>query len=258
MTKRLAIQGFATRYRKAYIDENGICALMPGCFSSSIRSGQEIHFLRDHDGARRVGSTMSGLTLYDCEDGLAFRLEAPPNSVLDAVRSGHRRSMSIGITIGKHEKVRADGVEFNLIRKADLGEISLVHRPAIRNTCVSVVDLDETGTLQHCVDSGALALRGASTALSNAVDDLCDMASKKLDEDAALIKDFVAYARASSRSASRGQRRVNKRRAMPIVDLSFAENSYARQPGAWETYEFFAGDGAFANFINGYARRSAQ
>lgn len=258
MSKRWAIQGLAARYLRSYVDERGVSTLAPGCFSGSIRSGEEIAFLRDHAAGRRVGSTKGGLTFYDCADGLAFRMEDPPASVLNAIRSGERRSMSVGFSYGKVEKMRANGVEFNLVRQADLVEISLVRRPAISNTSASIVDLDEVGSLRHCAESGSLALRGAWAALANAADDLCAVAAKKLDEDAALIKDFVAYARASSRSASRGQRRANKRRAMPIVDLTFAEDAYAMQPGAWETYEFFAGDGAFANFINGYARRSAQ
>ncbi|MBW8285058.1 MAG: HK97 family phage prohead protease [Rhizobium sp.] len=257
MTKRLAIQGFATRYHKPYVDEHGVSALDRGCFSDSIRSGQEIHFLRDHDGARRVGSTRGGLTLYDCDDGLAFRLENPPATVVEAIRSGSRRSMSIGFGNKSIERVRADSVMFNLIRKADLGEISLVHRPAISNTSVSIVDLDEVGSLQHCAESGSFTLRGQHSALSNALDDVCQMAAKLFDESAELVRDVIASARASSRSASRGHQRANRRR-MPIVDLSFAENSYARQPGAWETYMFMAGEDAFSDYVNSYTRRSAQ
>lgn len=251
----LALQGFATRYHKPYVDEHGVSALDRGCFSDSIRSGQEIHFLRDHDGARRVGSTRGGLTLYDCDDGLAFRLENPPATVVDAIRSGSRRSMSIGFGNKNVERVRADSVVFNLVRQAELVEISLVHRPAISNTCISVVDLDETGTLQHCVDSGALALRGASTALSNAVDDLCAMATEKLDEGAALMRDFVAYARSSSRSASRGPRRVNKR-GMPIIDLSFSKDAFARRPGAFSEVAELFGDDFLNQHINAYSRRA--
>lgn len=257
MTKRLAVQGFATRYLRSYVDERGVSTLAPGCFSGSIRSGEEIAFLRDHAVGRRVGSTKGGLTFYDCADGLAFRMEDPPASVVNAVRSGERRSMSVGFSYGKVEKMRADGVEFNLVRQADLVEISLVHRPAIKNTCISIVDLDETGSLRHCVETGSFALLGARAALSNAVDDLCAMAAEKLDEGAALMRDFVAYARASNRSAARSHRRANRRR-MPIVDLTFAKDAYAMQPGAWETYMFMAGEDAFSDYVNSYTRRSAQ
>lgn len=253
---RYAVQGYAAIYRRPYVGEHGISALEPGCFANSLQSGKTIHFQHDHNPNQRVGSNRSGLTFHDTSYGLAFRLENPPASVLNAIRSGDRRSMSVGFDFVKTEKVQADNVEFTLIQQAELGEVSLVRRPAISNTSVSIVDLAEVGDLRHCAESGSFRLRGQHTALNNALDDVRAMSASLLNESAELLREVMASAKASSRSASRGQRRVNKRRAMPIVDLTFAKDAYAMQPGAWETYMFMAGEDAFSNYIN--ARRPAQ
>ena len=253
-----AVQGFAATYRRAFFGKRGLCALAPGCFSASLASGREVAFLHDHDFGQRIGSNREGLSLYDHADGLAFRYETPPASVIDAVRSGQRRSMSAGIKTLRGEKIQANGVEFELIHEAEIREISLVHRPAIANTSIAICNLAEVGSLQHCAESGSFALRGQHSALCNDFDDLCAMAAEKLEEGAALMRDFVAYARASNRSAARSHRRADKRRAMPIVDLTFARDAYARQPGAWETYMFMAGEDAFSDYVNSYTRRSAQ
>jgi len=247
-----ALQGYACRYRQAFLGKHGLGVLMPGCFTNSLRNGGEIPFLLQHEDNQPIGSTVAALTFHDDPaNGLAFRLENPPVAVRDVVKAGLFRNMSVGFAYTSAETKRIDGDEVSLIHEAELREISLVHRGAIGNTGITVVNLAQVGTLKDAADNGALALRGAFAAYLNALDDtLDDVGATIADAQDELVEatDWLRSAAARSRNSHR------KRKVVPL-DLSFARNSFMFTERAQALIAAPGGADAIRNHIGKYARQ---
>jgi HK97 family phage prohead protease len=126
----LAIDGYGIIYDQALIYDDEIWVFEPGCFSNSLKAGNEIHFQLDHDEKQRLASTRNALSFADDETGLAFRLELDDlkngAELKRMVDTGRRACISVGIRneethikmFGKHP--------VRIITKAELVEVSLV------------------------------------------------------------------------------------------------------------------------------------
>lgn len=126
----VSLTGYALLYNEPLIYDNEIWYFEPGCFTDALRRNDEIHFQLDHDSSQRMASTRNGLSFFDADIGLLFRVDLDDckrgAAVKREVESGRRACVSVGIrndrsdikTIGKHS-VRA-------ITRADLFEVSLV------------------------------------------------------------------------------------------------------------------------------------
>lgn len=107
----------------------------------SLRAGDDVHLLAQHDYAHPLASKRSGsLTLTDHPDGLAFEARISPDvantthgrDTLALVRSGLSIGLSPGFRVrpdGERVQRRSDGV-LRTVHGADLFELSVVTRPA--------------------------------------------------------------------------------------------------------------------------------
>jgi HK97 family phage prohead protease len=215
-----ALQGFACRYNRVWRDPDmpgGYGVLARGCFANSLRN--DISFLLGHNARSCIGTTSNSMLLYDCDEGLAFRLFAPPIPLRDAIAAGDFRSMSCGFDYVRTEQADIGGERVTVIREAALREISLVDRPAVDNTSIALVDLADAGTLREAVASGRLKNDGAYSKMMNAADDLRRLIGAACPETAPAAK-----------------RRAARRRPMPIDISAVARKSSWFKPGTQEAF----------------------
>lgn len=118
--------------------------ILPNAFQRSLRSGQDLVALLDHDPARLLGRTRNGtLSLREDDRGLAFELTVPEtsygNDVLALARSQSLGGMSFGFTIDKADKAAERWVgDLRELRAVTLAEISIVAAwPAYPGTTVN-------------------------------------------------------------------------------------------------------------------------
>jgi HK97 family phage prohead protease len=142
----LAIDGYGIIYDQALIYDDEIWVFEPGCFSNSLKAGNEIHFQLDHDNNQRIASTRNALSFADDETGLAFRLDLGDikqgPELRRMVDTGRRAAVSVGIRneethikmFGKHP--------VRIITKAELVEVSLVGTGKCQNAFAGVVNAE--------------------------------------------------------------------------------------------------------------------
>lgn len=210
----MALHGYACRYSQVFRRRaEHVSVLMPGCFNSFLRSGEAVSFLLEHKPSQLIGSTKAELELYEHPDaGIAFRLHSPPSAVLNVVKSGARRSMSIGLNIVQARMEKIAGWDVELIDEAEFPEISMVRRGAINNTCISIVDTRNSCSLREAAVRGDLANDGAYARLMNAVEDFRNEISAYLP-------------------ASIDARPKSARRRPPLIDTTRAKSAWLNLPG---------------------------
>ncbi len=156
-----ALVGYATCYSKAhYGPDRQVEAFVAGAFSAALRSHRDVAFLKNHSWSRCYGSTTTGeLELFEDDAGLAFKLlvadDADGRELLAEVDDG-RLQMSVGYTVDLSETKDFDGTEVRLIRQAQLGEISAVHRPAVQETSITTMPAGAVPSLTDLCRSGRM------------------------------------------------------------------------------------------------------
>ncbi|MGJ0563545.1 HK97 family phage prohead protease [Enterococcus innesii] len=80
-----------------------------------------------------------------CDDtGLYYSVELPSsplgNTVLEELKRGYIKNVSIGFKNAKSEFLEVDGVKYRIVTEAELREISFVHKPAYINTSAVIIN----------------------------------------------------------------------------------------------------------------------
>ncbi|RTE92448.1 HK97 family phage prohead protease [Bradyrhizobium sp. LVM 105] len=152
---RLAIGGYATRFKKPHPYKEGIDVFMPGCFARTLIQKSDVRLLEDHNEYKLLNVTGEGLHIWADEVGLSFKAILPDtpegHRVYAGVKSGSKTSVSVGYHVSDFEMKRIEGREVRLIHAARLGEISIVDKGAVKEAyaiCLSDDDRIEQPLLQ--------------------------------------------------------------------------------------------------------------
>lgn len=136
------LEGYAALYGvRARIADQFDEEIRQGAFTGSLRSGQDILALVDHDPARLLARTPSrSLRLSEDSTGLAFELDIPDTTegrdVLALAERGDLGGMSFGFTVAPGGETREGGVR--VLEAVRLHEISVVKAwPAYDGTVVT-------------------------------------------------------------------------------------------------------------------------
>lgn len=136
------LEGYAALYGvRARIADQFDEEIRQGAFTGSLRSGQDILALVDHDPARLLARTRSrSLRLSEDSTGLAFELDIPDTTegrdVLALAERGDLGGMSFGFTVAPGGETREGGVR--VLEAVRLHEISVVKAwPAYDGTVVT-------------------------------------------------------------------------------------------------------------------------
>lgn len=143
---RASSPGRLTGYAARYNDETRIGdfaeVIRPGAFAASLRSGDTIIALADHDRRALLGSTAAHtLQLREDAHGLAFDLALPDTShgrdVRALVERGDIRGCSFGFVVEPGGDVwtdRGDGAMLRELRSVRLYEVTVTATPAYAST----------------------------------------------------------------------------------------------------------------------------
>jgi HK97 family phage prohead protease len=111
----------------------------PGAFSRSLKEGDDVRALRNHDAESILGRLKAGtLSLKEDKRGLWTRI-SPPDTVVgrdtvELIRRGDMDQMSFAFRIVREEaEYDDDGVHYRLL-DVDLIDVSVVAFPAYENT----------------------------------------------------------------------------------------------------------------------------
>ncbi|HFK1532819.1 HK97 family phage prohead protease [Bacillus cereus] len=110
--------------------------ILPGAFRKAIQTGNEIHFLAEHDNAKILSSTRNGsLNLREDENGLFMEATISDTSwgrdYHTLITDGIIKNMSFGMQVLKDSwKKLADGTYERSISDIYLAEVSAVRNPA--------------------------------------------------------------------------------------------------------------------------------
>jgi HK97 family phage prohead protease len=135
------LEGYAAVFNTEARIADFVETIAPGAFAASLRSGDDILALVDHDPTKLLARTKSGsLQLSEDGKGLAFALDTPSTTagedVLELVHRGDIGGMSFGFTVHDFGE-RWDGNKREL-RDVTLHEISVVSSwPAYPQTSVT-------------------------------------------------------------------------------------------------------------------------
>lgn len=114
-----------------------------GAFEQSLRDGEDVAILENHDINRKLGSVKEGnLKLYEDTIGLRAAADIYDNDVIDKARRGLIKGWSFGF-VCRDEQVekRADNVPRRIVKALELKEVSLIDgnmMPCYAGTLVEV------------------------------------------------------------------------------------------------------------------------
>lgn len=111
----------------------------------SVRAGafsfDDVVLNVQHDRGRALARTGGGLTIEDGPDRMTMRAELPrtrdADDVLELVRAGVLRGLSVGMRVDRDEWRRAGGRDRRTITAALLRHIAVVDTPAYRDSGVA-------------------------------------------------------------------------------------------------------------------------
>lgn len=136
------LEGYAALFGvRARIADQFDEEIRQGAFTGSLRSGQDVLALVDHDAARLLARTRSrSLRLSEDSTGLAFDLDLPDTGegrdILALAERGDLGGMSFGFTVAPGGETREGGVR--MLEAVRLHEISVVKAwPAYEGTVVT-------------------------------------------------------------------------------------------------------------------------
>lgn len=138
------ITGYAATFGNLSVDLGGfIEKIRPGAFAESLRRGDDVRALVDHNASLIIGrSTMGTLRLWEDKKGLRIEIDPPSNAIgqgiVESIRRGDVNQMSFAFyTVKDDWFYEGDQLVRNLIA-CDLIDVSLVTYPAYPSTSCSV------------------------------------------------------------------------------------------------------------------------
>ena len=147
------VKGYFAKFNSRSEDLGGFTEiLLPGCFSESLKSNQDVMALVDHDTSKVLASKHSGtLKLHEDEIGLAFDFDLPDTSYARDLRAllekNIIKSCSFGFSVPKGGDTWAneDGKYTRTVKKANLFEGTLTPFPAYKDTSAQLRSLFPDG-----------------------------------------------------------------------------------------------------------------
>lgn len=142
--RRLAIGGYATRFKKPHPYKGGIDVFMPGCFAKSLIQRSDVRLLADHNEFKLLNVTGEGLNIWSDDVGLSFKALLPDNDegrrAYADVKAGAKSGVSVGYHPVDSEVKKIEGRDVRLIHTARLSEISLVQHGAVKEAFAVCLD----------------------------------------------------------------------------------------------------------------------
>jgi HK97 family phage prohead protease len=218
-----ALVGRAAAYNSWSRDLGGFREILkPGTFSRSVRNGDDVKALFNHDPSRILGRTKSGtLTLQDTENGLRFRVQLDKNSqqhrdLYCLVQRGDLDSCSFAFVVPPGGQQWSEGpdpedaskrIALRTITDVDLKDVSIVTEPAYEATSVSARSKPtDYGTLDKVKANLRILKRAARAMAQDKINALkCDLRQypepydyKALEAHYSIISDMTECASALS------------------------------------------------------------
>lgn len=142
------IAGYAAVFNSA-ADIGGcwVEVIMPGAFSETLRSGQDVLALYSHELERLLGRQSAGtLRLKEDDKGLAVEIDLPDTSdgrdVGVLVQRGDLKGMSFGFCVTKQEWDETVTPPKRTIMAVDLREVTVTADPAYDDTEIGMRSLE--------------------------------------------------------------------------------------------------------------------
>lgn len=176
---RQHLQGYALRWR-SLIEQNGkFFFFLPGAIRNPMW-GEPKRLLFDHNEGQVIATTQDGLQLHCDDNGLAMRLvvgnDAMKRKAFEAVKSGARTALSVGLVMHGDEYVQVDAdTRVKLVRSATLQEISLVAVGACQQAFCGLIDAEDARSLEEDADSYKIVNDGAWQKLMKALQALVEV-----------------------------------------------------------------------------------
>jgi len=175
-TVRQHLQGYALRWR-SLIEQNGkYFYFLPHSIKNPMW-GEAKRLLFDHNEGEVIATTLSGLQLHCDDHGLAMRLvignDPSRQKAYETVKSGGRTALSVGVTM-RGEFVEVGDIRVKMVKSADLHEISLVASGACKPAFCSLIDADESRSLEVDSKTRKILNDGAARDFMRALQNLAD------------------------------------------------------------------------------------
>lgn len=149
------IVGTALTYRSLSRDLGGFLEeFEAGAFTESLRSGEDVRALVEHDPSKILGSRSSG-TLQLRDDAQGLHVEITPakttfaNDARELIASGIMRGMSFGFRVRPggdkwaRRSINGQDVTVRTVSAAEIREVTITATPAYADTSVALRSLEE-------------------------------------------------------------------------------------------------------------------
>ena len=142
------IDGYAAVFNKLSEDLGGFREkIAPGAFARSIKDGDDIRALVDHDSSRLLGRTKANtLTISEDKTGLRAAITPPDTQVgrdiITSIERGDVDGMSFGFITRSDSWQMVEEEEIRTLEDVKLLDVSPVTFPAYPDTSVAVRSLD--------------------------------------------------------------------------------------------------------------------
>jgi phage head maturation protease len=148
---RPALEGFAARYNKLFLQKGRLVVLVKNAFEKSIGNGRTVDFRNNHDNNFTYGRA----EVLHHTDGVAFRFVLPASVSGYALRkmvANYRRSdISIGARVIAAETKVVAGRNVEFVTEAALDEISAVQDGALALCNARIIDAAKEPSLgENC------------------------------------------------------------------------------------------------------------
>ncbi len=138
------ITGYAATFNDLSVNLGGFVEqIRPGAFAASLRRGDDVRALVDHNPTLIIGrSTMGTLRLWEDKKGLRIEIDPPSNAIgqgiVESIRRGDVNQMSFGFYIMQDDWHQVDNQLIRTLIAVDLFDVSPVTFPAYESTSCSV------------------------------------------------------------------------------------------------------------------------
>jgi len=143
-----------------------------GAFAESLRSGDDVRALLNHDANFVLGRTTANtLDLREDEHGLRVEIDPPTTTwaadLLVSIERGDIDQMSFGFQVVEDEMTTVDGKNVRILVEVRLFDVSIVTFPAYPQTNVGVNDLFNQVGLDQVAVSSVIAKRHYGIGISS-------------------------------------------------------------------------------------------
>lgn len=145
------IEGVACTYLTLHAHKGGYEMFDRNCFARSLTSDRAVRLILDHQESKLVATTADDLELWTTADELKFRYRVRDTEMgrkaAQMVGDGTLPEMSVGYRILVSDVIDADGEPVKVIKDAELMEISIVTRGAVKGTSAWLFEPGAAGVL---------------------------------------------------------------------------------------------------------------